>query len=102
MISIKIVPKYKPPKANAVKKKRREFSKKALCAMVILWFVGAVFGFAVVSVQIVRNDAMVSLADLFLYIGAPMTGGIVSYMLKSAAENKEKIKKESENTYEDC
>ena len=92
MISIKITPKYKPPKANTEKKKRREFSKKALCAMVILWFIGAVFGFIVVAVQIARGDMTVSLADLLLYIGAPMTGGIVSYMLKSAAENKEKIK----------
>ena len=34
----------------------------------------------------------VNLSDLLLYIGAPMTGGIVTYLLKSAYENKEKIK----------
>lgn len=75
----------------------KEFSKKALCAMIILWFVGALFGFLVVSLQVWRADMAVGLSDLLLYIGAPMTGGIVSYMLKSAAENKEKIK--GENVY---
>ena len=62
--------------------------------MIILWFFGAVFGFLTVSVQVLRADVTVSLSDLLLYIGAPMTGGIVSYMLKSAAENREKIKGE--------
>lgn len=104
MINIKIVPKYKPPKAKRVKKKPKEFSKKALGAMVILWFVGALFGFFVVTVQIVRGDITISLGDVLIYIGAPMTGGIVSYMIKSAAENKEKIKGGSQpqegNTYE--
>ena len=72
----------------------KEFSKKALVSMIILWFFGAIFGFSAVSVQILRGDMSVNLPDLLLYIGAPMTGGIVSYMLKSAAENREKIKGE--------
>ncbi len=76
------------------KKSFKEFSKKALLSMIALWFFGALFGFFVVSVQLHRADMTLSLSDLLLYIGAPMTGGIVSYMLKSAAENKEKIKGE--------
>ena len=70
----------------------KEYSKKILTAMIVLWFLGALLGFAVVIVQLQRADMMVNLSDLLLYIGAPMTGGIVSYMLKSAFENKEKIK----------
>lgn len=69
-----------------------EFSKKALTAMIVIWFVGALFGLFVVSLQLYRQE-MVSLSDLFMYIGAPMTGGIIAYMIKSAQENKEKIKK---------
>jgi hypothetical protein len=69
-----------------------EYSKKAITALIILWFVGAVFGMAVVIVQLCRAE-MVSLSDVLLYIGAPMTGGIVAYLIKSAQENKEKIKK---------
>ena len=90
MIQIKVTPKYRPPKAERAKK--REYSKTALGAMILLWFVGALFGFAVVAVQLVRGDMTVALSDLLLYIGAPMTGGIVCYMIKSAAENREKIK----------
>lgn len=81
----------------AGKSRRRafaEFSKKVIGALIAVWFVGAVIGAAVVAVQTVRGDYMVNLSDLLLYIGAPMTGGIVSYMLKSAYENKEKIRKE--------
>ena len=81
-------------------KKFVQFSKRCLAAMIVLWFVGALFGFVVVAMQVIRNDMTVNLSDLLMYIGAPMTGGIVSYMLKSAFENKEKIKKESENIYE--
>ncbi len=76
-------------------KKRRtlaEFSKRVVAALVAVWFAGAMLGVAVVAVQVVRGDMTVNLADLLLYIGAPMTGGIVTYLLKSAYENKEKIK----------
>ena len=69
-----------------------EFSKKALAAMIAIWFIGALFGLFVVSLQLYRHE-MVSLSDVLMYIGAPMTGGIIAYMIKSAQENKEKIKK---------
>ena len=76
-------------------KKRRtlaEFSKRVVAALITVWFAGALLGAAVVVVQTVRGDMTVNLSDLLLYIGAPMTGGIVTYLLKSAYENKEKIK----------
>ncbi len=84
------------------KKGIREFSKKALTAMILLWFVGAVFGFFTVGVQLFRADTTVGLAEVLTYIGAPMTGGILGYMLKSAAENREKIKssQQQEEMYE--
>ncbi len=69
----------------------KEFSKKALTSMIVIWFAGALFGFFVVSLQLYRYE-IVSLSDLLMYIGAPMTGGIIAYMIKSAQENKEKIK----------
>lgn len=72
--------------------KLKEFSKKVIVALAVIWFIGAILGAAVVIVQVVRGDYTVNLSDLLMYIGAPMTGGIVSYMLKSAFENKEKIK----------
>lgn len=105
MIHIKIVPKYKPPKAKLVKAKpRKEFSKKALAAMIVLWFIGALTCIFVVLVQVMRGDMTVNTSDLTMCICTPMTGGVLGYMLKSAAENREKIKGGSQpqegNTYE--
>jgi len=69
-----------------------EFSKKTVCAMILLWFFGALFGGCVVVWQIMSGAYAVSLDSLLGYIGAPMTGGIVGYMVKSALENREKVR----------
>ena len=78
-------------------KKFVQFSKRCLGAMIVLWFAGALFGFAVVALQVWRGDLTVNLSDLLLYIGAPMTGGIVSYMIKSALEDKRKKNNNTED-----
>lgn len=70
------------------KAKPKEFSKKVITAMTLLWFVAALFGGVVVWVNDYGLEALLS------YVGAPMTGGIIGYMIKSAMENKEKIKKD--------
>lgn len=84
-------PRCKPPKAKRVQK-LTEFSKRTIVALTVMWFIGALLGAVVVIVQTARGDCNVALSDLLLYIGAPMTSGIVTYLLKSAYENKEKIK----------
>ncbi len=76
------------------KQKKRvfaEFSKKVIGALTAVWFIGAAVGIVIVTIQAVRGD-MVSLGELLVYIDAPMTGGIVGYFIKSAQENREKIK----------
>lgn len=78
----------------AGKKKKSECSKVALWAMIVLWFIGAFFGMAVVVWQLITAAYTVNIGDVLVYIGGPMTGGIVGYMVKSAVENKEKIKKD--------
>ena len=75
------------------KKKKREYSKAALAAMIVLWFIGAFFGMAVVVWQLITAAYTVNIGDVLMYISGPMTGGIVTYMVKSALENREKIKK---------
>lgn len=87
-------PRYKAPRARRVK--LTEFSKRMVVALCVMWFAGALLGAVVVIVQTARGDYNVALSDLLLYIGAPMTGGIVTYLLKSAYENKEKIKRGAE------
>ena len=80
---------------NKKKKKPLEFSKKALAAMIVLWFFGAAVCMFVVLVQLIRGDAIINTSDLVTCVCAPITGGALGYMIKSALENREKIKKES-------
>lgn len=79
----------------------REYSKKIIRLMIILWFAGAAFGAAVIIVELIGvfcgTDSYslgltVHLPELLNYIGMPVSGGIVGYLLKSAFENREKIR----------
>ena len=83
-------------------KNLKEYSKRVLSLMIALWFVGAAFGSVVIVVELVATlvgsgeysmALTVHLPELLTYIGAPMTGGIIGYLIKSAMENREKIKK---------
>ena len=73
--------------------------------MLYLWFAGAIFGMLFVSVQLVvgilspesSTGMNVSTDGLLNYIGIPMTGGTIGYLMKSALENKEKIQQNFEN-----
>ena len=79
----------------------KQYSKRIIRAMVALWFAGAVFGAVVIVVELAATLAGVDgysmaitihLPELLTYIGAPVGGGILGYLLKSAFENREKIK----------
>lgn len=74
---------------------RQQFSKKVIAAMTVLWFLTAVFGGVVVWVNGYGLEALLS------FVGAPMAGGIVGYMVKSAMENKEKIRNAAEIVWEE-
>ena len=92
---MKIIFERKPKKT----KKFVQFSKRCLAAMIVLWFVGALFGFAVCGIQIYRSE-VVSIGEVLAYIGAPMTGGILGYMIKSAWEKQGKKNNLEDVTYE--
>ncbi len=80
-------------KAKHIKKLKtfREYSKKVLALMIVLWFAGAVFGMSIIVYQAIAVPECLTLDSLLNYIGLPMTGGIVGYLVKSAVENKQKI-----------
>lgn len=80
----------------------REYSKIILLAMIFMWFIVAVFGIVVTDYQLIISPESVSMDGLFNYIGLPMTGGIVTYLIKSAIENKQKIKNSAiEDNFDD-
>lgn len=75
------------------KRQMKEFSKRIIVAMTVLWFIGAVYG----GVLVLRSGY--GLESLLDYIGEPMRIGILAYLLKSGFENREKIKKTSEEEH---
>lgn len=80
----------------------KEYSKRVIRIMVTLWFIGALYGCVAVTAELVAlwlqlcdeyyMSVTVHLPELLTYIAAPLTGGIIGYMAKSAFENREKIK----------
>ena len=75
-------------------RKRREFSKRVIIAMIALWFLGALYGGVTVLIGGYGLEALLS------YIGEPMSAGIIGYLLKSAFENREKIRRSNRETEE--
>ena len=85
---------------DPAEKKHQEFSKKVINLMILLWFAAAVFSMSMTVFMIicgVYDSVQMMINDLLLYVGVPMGGGIVGYLLKSAVENKEKIKGSHQN-----
>lgn len=78
----------------------KNYSKAVVRLMVILWFIGAAFGGAVVIAELVMafvagspyTSTVIHIPDLLNYIGIPMSCAIAGYLAKSAFENREKIK----------
>lgn len=87
-------------------KDERQYSKRVLTVMCNIWIAGAWIGCGMVMMQLaaniiigMRTGCMVSvdLSAYFGYIGGPMLGGIVGYLVKSALEDKRKRKEEGEH-----
>lgn len=64
----------------------KEFSKKVVISMVVLWFIVSIFAMFIVYRDSLNLDALLN------FIGMPVTGTLVLYMGKSAFENNAKIK----------
>lgn len=80
----------------------REYSKVIIVAMVVLWFTVAIYGAIITGYQLMLTPDSVDIDSLFSYVGLPMTGGIVTYLIKSAVENKQKIKNSAkENDFDE-
>lgn len=68
-----------------------EYSKRVLMIITILWLMVALWGCILVTLQFVWYSVL-DLSYILTYVGAPMGGGLVAYLIKSALENKQKIK----------
>lgn len=82
-------------------KKWREYSKNIIMTMIVLWFFVAVFGMTMSVYQLIKiPEYGFSLDGLYNFVGMPMSCGIVGYLIKSAVENKQKIKNNTTPTLE--
>ena len=70
---------------------KTEYSKIILGALTLFWFLGAILGGAIAA-DAAAHENYSPLDSVLVYIGAPMSGGVVSYMIKSAGENRERIR----------
>lgn len=77
----------------------REFSKRILASMAVMWFAGALYGMITETIILFVTPEMFSLAELLVYVGTPVTCGLMTYLVKSAIENKEKIKQDYNPDY---
>lgn len=73
------------------RKTHKQYSKKVLKVMIALWFIVAVYGMIFSVIQLIVSPEIANLDALYAYVGVPMSGGIISYLIKSAIENKTKI-----------
>lgn len=89
-------------------KDAKEYSKKIINLMIVMWFAGAIYGAIIIAVEIIATLALVDgfsmaitihLPEWLAYLGTPIGGGIVGYLIKSALENKEKIRKSHEDVH---
>jgi len=81
-----------------------QYSKRILGRMINLWFTGAKFGFCVIIALFFVSPESVApaLESLLVYIGGPILGGIVSYMIKSALEGDKPKKRKSRKAAADA
>lgn len=71
----------------------REYSKRLLTGLVIAWFAGMLYGMIFCLLQWRTTPDNTSIAELLTYIGAPMSCGVVGYLIKSAMENRIKLRR---------
>ncbi len=88
-------------KKHVKKRSMREYSKKIIAAMILLWFIVAIFGISLTTYQAITVPEYINAEGLYNFVGYPMTGGIIGYLIKSAVENKQKIKNASDSSLSD-
>lgn len=74
-------------------KKYIQFSKIMIAGFSMMWYIMSFFGMVYVWI---KGEGF---GDLLLFVGIPMTGGVVSYYINSAIEKKNR-KGDTENANE--
>lgn len=82
-------------------KNLKEFSKKFIFVVAVVWIAGAIYGGLFLIAQLVCSmlhpeaGITVDTASYFSYLSDPLSLGVISYMLKSAFENNPKYRRDT-------
>ncbi len=77
----------------------KEFSKKVIIAFAVVWFIAAAWAMTLVTLQTFIGGGMFpDIAGVLIYVGAPMTAGLVGYFIKAGAENVKRIEQKPQET----
>lgn len=72
----------------------RQYSKRILAVLLVLWGIGAVVGGVYEYVRLFISPETASMDAFYIYLAAPLTCGIPSYIIPNIYLNIQKIKKQ--------
>lgn len=72
----------------------RQYSKRILAVLLVLWGVGAVIGAVYEFIRLHVSPETASMDSFYIYLAAPLTCGIPSYIIPNIYLNIQKIKKQ--------
>lgn len=78
----------------------RQYSKRLLAFLLIGWAIGAVVGGAYEFIRLVAAPETASMDAYYVYLAAPITCGIPSYIIPNIYLNREKVKQGYDPDYD--
>ena len=78
----------------------RQYSKQILNFMLAAWAVGAVYGMIYEAIRLVVAPETASLAELYTYLGIPLTCSVPAYLIPNMFLNREKVRQGYDSEYD--
>ena len=70
----------------------KQYSKRLLAFLLVMWGLGAVIGGVYEFIRLIISPETASMDSYYIYLAAPLTCGIPSYVIPNIFLNKEKVK----------
>lgn len=79
----------------------RQYSKRILSALFIVWVVGALAGLVYEFLRLIYAPDTADMQAFYIYLATPLTCGIPSYLISNNVLNIEKVKQQYDPDYDD-
>lgn len=70
----------------------RQYSKRLITFIFVVWTVGAFVGVVYEFLRLIQTPETASMDSLYIYLAVPMTCGVTSYLIANTLLNKEKVR----------